>query len=358
MAGWLWMAAGLGGEANASPMNGNTGVNAADSARQSTYMVVEDMPKFLGGDLTQWLAKNTKYPEAALKRKAEGRVFVQFIIEKDGRVTNVKVLRPVDPDLDREAVRVVSSMPRWKPGRQRGKFVRVSYTVPINFQLTRGKGKAGTEPDKDAYVVTGNRMTQPFFPGDWDEWVKNRRLKEEKNYPGNFQGNVTVSFMVEPDGSVSHARIRLGLQKEVNEAALRIVRSMPKWTPGTINGKPTRMEWRVNVPIRQHYSYAKDSIYMIVDEMPKFTEKDLTLWLAKNIRYKEMGCGFAPRLFVQFVIEKDGSVTNARVLRPIDPALDKEGIRVVESMPRWIPGKHNGKPVRVLYTVPINFQLQ
>ena len=131
MAGWLWMAAGLGGEANASPMNGNTGVNAADSARQSTYMVVEDMPKFLGGDLTQWLAKNAKYPEAALKRKAEGRVFVQFIIEKDGRVTNAKVLRPVDPDLDREAVRVVSSMPRWKPGLSGGRTIPVEILLPL-----------------------------------------------------------------------------------------------------------------------------------------------------------------------------------------------------------------------------------
>ena len=99
------------------------------------FMVVEDMPQFPGGDVTKWLAKNTKYPMIAQENGIQGKVFVQFVIEKDGSISNVRVMRPVDPSLDKEAVRVVSSMPKWKPGKQRGKAVRVSYTVPINFQL-------------------------------------------------------------------------------------------------------------------------------------------------------------------------------------------------------------------------------
>ena len=93
------------------------------------------MPQFPGGDVTKWLAKNTRYPMIAQENGIQGKVFVQFVIEKDGSISNVKVLRPVDPSLDKEAIRVVSSMPKWKPGKQRGKAVRVSYTVPINFQL-------------------------------------------------------------------------------------------------------------------------------------------------------------------------------------------------------------------------------
>ena len=83
------------------------------------FQVVEDMPQFPGGSVQKWIAKNVKYP----------------MIEKDGSVSDVKVARSVDPSLDKEAIRVVKAMPKWKPGKQRGKPVRVSYTVPINFQL-------------------------------------------------------------------------------------------------------------------------------------------------------------------------------------------------------------------------------
>ena len=83
----------------------------------------------------KWIAKNVKYPMIAQENNIQGKVFVQFVIEKDGSVSDVKVARSVDPSLDKEAIRVVKAMPKWKPGKQRGKPVRVSYTVPINFQL-------------------------------------------------------------------------------------------------------------------------------------------------------------------------------------------------------------------------------
>ena len=99
------------------------------------FQVVEDMPQFPGGSVQKWIAKNVKYPMIAQENNIQGKVFVQFVIEKDGSVSDVKVARSVDPSLDKEAIRVVKAMPKWKPGKQRGKPVRVSYTVPINFQL-------------------------------------------------------------------------------------------------------------------------------------------------------------------------------------------------------------------------------
>ena len=98
------------------------------------FQVVEDMPKF-PGDLNKYLGRNIKYPEKAQKERIQGCVTVQFIIEKDGTVTNVKVLRSVHRLLDKEAIRVVENMPKWIPGTQRGEPVRVSYTAPINFRL-------------------------------------------------------------------------------------------------------------------------------------------------------------------------------------------------------------------------------
>lgn len=101
------------------------------------FYVLEDQPEFPGGNdaITSWIAKNTTYPEIAKDNGITGKVFVQFVIGKDGSVTNVQVMRAVDPYLDKEAVRVVQSMPKWKPGKQRGKPVKVSFQVPINFKL-------------------------------------------------------------------------------------------------------------------------------------------------------------------------------------------------------------------------------
>ena len=97
----------------------------------------EVMPQFVGGEaaLRKYLAESVVYPPTAIDNEIQGRVFVSFVIDKTGAVTNVHVARKLDPYLDREAVRVVQSMPRWTPGYQRGKPVNVAYTVPINFVL-------------------------------------------------------------------------------------------------------------------------------------------------------------------------------------------------------------------------------
>ena len=101
------------------------------------FDVVEEMPSFPGGSaaLMSYLSSNTKYPVVAQENGVQGRVIVSFVVERDGSISDVKVARSVDPSLDREAQRVVKSMPRWKPGKQNGSAVRVKYTVPVVFRL-------------------------------------------------------------------------------------------------------------------------------------------------------------------------------------------------------------------------------
>ncbi|MBO7129326.1 MAG: TonB family protein [Prevotella sp.] len=103
----------------------------------NVYDQVEQMPQFPGGQaaLIQYLAKNIKYPVAAEENGIQGKVVVSFIVERDGTISNVKIAKSVDPSLDREALRVVKSMPRWQPGKQKGANVRVKYTAPVNFSL-------------------------------------------------------------------------------------------------------------------------------------------------------------------------------------------------------------------------------
>ncbi|QZT36255.1 energy transducer TonB [Halosquirtibacter xylanolyticus] len=108
-----------------------------EAEEEEIFNFVEDMPMFPGGNaaLLKYIGKTVKYPVIAQENGIQGRVFVTFVVEKDGSVTDVRIARGVDKALDREAVRVVKTLPRWKPGMQRGKAVRVSYSVPINFVL-------------------------------------------------------------------------------------------------------------------------------------------------------------------------------------------------------------------------------
>ena len=102
------------------------------------FQLVEEKPSFMGGDantFSKWVGQHLVYPEIAKENGVQGRVTLQFTVETDGRVTNVKVLRGIDPSLDKEAVRVVSSSPKWKAGKQRDRSVRVTYTLPVIFQL-------------------------------------------------------------------------------------------------------------------------------------------------------------------------------------------------------------------------------
>ena len=104
---------------------------------QQVFDVVEQMPEYPGGPsaLIEYLSQNVKYPEDAKQQKIEGRVLATFVVETDGSISNVEVVKPAFPSLDAEAVRLLSAMPKWTPGMQSGKVVRVKFTVPINFSL-------------------------------------------------------------------------------------------------------------------------------------------------------------------------------------------------------------------------------
>lgn len=114
----------------------NTG-SKEKTSNEKIYDVVEMPPSFPGGQaaLLAWIASHVNYPQKAMESRIEGRIIVGFVIECDGSVSQAKILHGVDPLLDDEAIRVVMGMPKWTPGRQNGKNVRVKYNVPVNFRL-------------------------------------------------------------------------------------------------------------------------------------------------------------------------------------------------------------------------------
>lgn len=128
------------------------------------YQVVEEMPEFPGSMAAcmKYLGENIKYPAEAMKAGKQGKVIVQFVVEKDGSISNPQVVRSVDPELDGEAIRVVSIMPKWKPGYQKGEPVAVKFTIPVTFRLTGGSTPADTtnvvkiRADKGMNLSVGN----------------------------------------------------------------------------------------------------------------------------------------------------------------------------------------------------------
>lgn len=238
------------------------------------FDVVEKMPVFPGGQtaLMEYIGKNLRYPAKAQQEKIQGRVIAGFVVEKDGSISEPTIMRSVSPELDAEAIRILSSMPKWTPGTQGGKEVRVRYTVPIHFKLDEPKA----------------------------EEIKNSKLDEV----------IVIGYA--PDDNTA---------TNVPENVLENAEEMPKY-PGGTNG--------------------------------------LMLYLAKSIKYpidaqksKTQG-----RVVVQITVDKEGRVTNPKIVQSVSPSLDAEAIRVVTGMPRWKPGKNKGEAVAVQYTLPINFKLQ
>jgi protein TonB len=106
---------------------------------ENVFIVVEDMPKFQNGDIKDfqsWVMKNIEYPKEALKKKISGKVYCQFVVAKDGKIKDIKILRSVDKLLDDEVIRVIKSSPKWTPGMQRNKAVDVGMTIPVQFKLS------------------------------------------------------------------------------------------------------------------------------------------------------------------------------------------------------------------------------
>lgn len=150
-----------------------------NASNGKVFDVVEQMPQFPGGmpALMKWLQDNMKYPKEAQDAKQQGRVIVSFVVEKDGSITNVRVVKSVTPALDEEAIRVVKAMPKWNPGMQNGEPVRVNYTVPISFQLYGGK----TDVNATIQMATPGNV-QPLYVVDGKEmnWTDIQKIDPAK----------------------------------------------------------------------------------------------------------------------------------------------------------------------------------
>ena len=175
--------------------------DAASENEGTVYSTVEQMPMFPGGmqAAMEFLGKNMKYPVAAQKAKIEGRVIVQFVVDKDGSITKAEVVNSVSPELDAEAIRVVNLMPKWNPGKQRGQEVPVMFTMPITFRLQTPQPKA--EEDNPPYHQLSLKVGKDVDEKTVDE-IKEVLRYRNNSEPLKIRGAEGKSPLIIVDGEI------------------------------------------------------------------------------------------------------------------------------------------------------------
>ena len=207
----------------------------------------------------------------------------------------------------------------------------------------------------------------PSFSGGDAELLKyiatNIKYPKESQDNGE-QGRVICSFIVGRDGSVNNPEVLRGVTPLLNEEAVRVINTMPRWNPGMQRGKAVAVKYTVPITFRlkSPVEEAKEETLTVVDVMPQYPggDRELLKFIAQSIKYPTdaQEAGVQGRVICSFVVDKKGNIVEPKIIRGIDPSLDAEALRVIGMMPRWTPGRQDGKAVRVLYTVPITFRLQ
>lgn len=248
-------------------INGPLTIGNPDTGKQKAIdlkklELSDSSPQFPGGDKarTEYIIAKTPYPEDARKAGIEGTVYVQFIIESTGEITNAKVLKGVSKSIDKVALDAISNMPDWTPAIVDGKPARFEMAMPIKFSLTNGKtdqkvgilSKTADAPQKPegSRVYTVAEET-PEFPGGDEarmEYIKNNVKYPEEARKQGIEGTVYVTFVVEPDGSITNAKVLRGIGGSLDATALEVVKNMPAWKPGKVRGEPVPVQF--NMPIK------------------------------------------------------------------------------------------------------------
>ena len=227
----------------------------------SIYNIVEENAQFPGGDaaMYKWIANHLQYPEECREKGIQGRVMIQFVVNKDGSITDVKVLKSPSALLSEEAIRVVKAMPKWKPAKDKGKVVRSHFRLPIVFRLPNTQKTVTSEPTEKPITETVEERvfvdyeTSAEFPGGAEamyKWIADHIKYPEECKAKGIQGRVTLSFVIEVDGSVTNVKALRSPDDRLSQEAIRVVSAMPKWKPATQMDKPVRCNYRLPITFR------------------------------------------------------------------------------------------------------------
>ncbi|HZK68372.1 MAG TPA: energy transducer TonB [Paludibacter sp.] len=303
-------------------------------SNEQNYKIVNKMPQFPGGDkaLMNYLVQHIKYPIIDMQNGNQGKVIVQFVIDRSGKVKDPKVVTSASPGMDSAALRVVSEMPDWIPGEINGKKENIDNTLPIVFKnMGEPSWHSSNVKFDNLQIVLDGQILPISFKSKWLNSSKLTSLntivpKKEKE----------KKELIEKYGTAAANGVIIAISKRENPVSKAEVR-LEKDSLGNI-------------------------IYDVVEKMPEYPGGDQALmeFLSKHIEYPTVAQnnGIQGKVILGFVVSKTGKVEDVQILRSLDPSLDKEALRVVKLLGYWIPGEQKGEKVSVRYTLPVVFRLQ
>ena len=296
------------------------------TVQDSVLTVVDKMPEYPGGEkaLFGFMNETVNYPKDAIKKKEQGKVTVQFVVGRAGRVENAKVLKGVSPSLDNEALRVIGLLPDWNPGEVNGVKVPVYQIIPVVFKIPTEE-EAWTVTEKTVVIIDGVTM-----PAGFDT----RILSPAKL----ASASVLKPF---PKEEKSRLMAKYGHQAENGVILITSKNDDPEYAlADTIVGKLDCTEPAV---------------------MPQFPggKTEMLRFLADSIQYPFVAKRLKTqgKVTVRFKVDTAGKVSDAQVVKRADYYLDREALRVVSSMPDWTPGAKCSEKLSIYVTMPVTFKL-
>jgi len=241
-------------------------MNTAEAQQEDTIFP----PRYIGGEEARlrFLKSNLVYPQEAQNEGITGTVYVFFIVNEDGNVEQVELLRGIGGGCDEEAVRVAKMMPRWQPGKRGEKEIQWSHIMPIKFPLPNPD-----DPIEEEIFMIAEQP--PKYPGG--EEARLKFIQENLVYPQEardkgIQGTVYIGFVVEKDGSIEQIHLLKGISGDCDKEAARIVSMMPNWTPAKQKGKEVNV--RYTMPIKFNLAAEKEKERMKAKQEKKEQKKN------------------------------------------------------------------------------------
>jgi TonB family protein len=331
------------------------------------YSTADDMPSFAGGEvmLKKFLADSCNFPEDDFVKGIDGHVLVEFVVNKDGSVSNEKILKGIDPACDKEALHVVRMMPHWNPGKINGEAVRVKLTIPVYFKaptIQRIQEKAA-EDYKSGYKYFENK--------DFEKAIEyfSRSIKLNPiafNYFIRAQAYERLSDTCNYCNDLHSASIKADkyAQKMYDQRCLRhdTIRVINDTILQEFPGCKYILKKHVVCDTNSwtvYYDTSDKYIVSIYEKMPEFPggEKALSQYLSNNVVYpaeaKEKG--IKGTVYASFYVNKNGTVSDITIERGIGGGCDEEVWRILKRMPKWEPATRKGIPFKVRFNMPLRF---
>jgi len=328
---------------------------SANSGADEIFTVVEKPAEYEGGipELMKFISKNLRYPAEARREGVQGKVFVQFIIDEQGNIISPEVVKGVSPELDAEALRVIQLSGKWTPGEQRGKKVKQRIILPISFVL--GTGNPTTISVGENQPSFGAVMSQmPYtIPADFNGLI----LIDGKQA-------TTEELRALPVGSVKQIRVTKSTEALTDHGA-KGKNGVLEITTGSAPTLPTQFAQIKVEPNDIMYEASGNGLTVPAKRFDKLAEpkggiQNFLTHISQNLQYpaEARRAGIEGTVYVRFVVDEQGNLTNPTITKGVSPELDAEVLRLIQNSERWNPAENQGKKFKQSIFLPIRFKLE